>query len=167
MTSYLVDSNFFIQAHRAIYPLDIVPGFWRKVKMLADSGIIFSIDKVKNELYNKNDELENWCKVNLPENFFKNSSEKIQEYYSQIIEWAVSKKNHYKPEAIEDFLHADEADAFIVAYALSDKNNITIVTQEISEPERKNRIKIPEPCKKFGIKYFNTIDMFRQLGETF
>ena len=166
MQIYLVDSNFFIQAHRAIYPLDIATGFWNKVKMLSDSGTIFSIDKVKNELYNKNDELENWCKNNLPDSFFKDSSEIIQEY-SQITTWAVSKADHYLPNALSEFLDADEADAFIVAYALSDKSNITIVTQEISQPNRKNRIKIPEPCNEFDIKYINTIEMFRQLGETF
>jgi hypothetical protein len=166
MQIYLVDSNFFIQAHRAIYPLNIATGFWNKVKSLADSGTIFSIDKVKNELYNKNDELENWCKGNLPENFFKDSSEIIQEY-SQITTWAVSKADHYLPNALSEFLDADEADAFIIAYALSDKDNITIVTQEISQPNRKNRIKIPEPCNEFDIKYINTIEMFRQLGETF
>jgi len=33
MQIYLVDSNFFIQAHRAIYPLDIATGFWNKVKI--------------------------------------------------------------------------------------------------------------------------------------
>jgi hypothetical protein len=31
MSIYLVDSNFFIQAHRATYPLDIATGFWNKV----------------------------------------------------------------------------------------------------------------------------------------
>lgn len=166
MQIYLVDSNFFIQAHRAIYPLDIATGFWSKVKMLADSGVIFSIDKVKNELYNKNDELENWCKNNLPDNFFKDSSEIIREY-SQITTWAISKSDHYLPKAITEFLDADEADAFIVAYALSEKDKITIVTQEVSDINRKNRIKIPEPCNEFDIKYINTIEMFRQLGETF
>ena len=166
MQRYLVDSNFFIQAHRAIYPLDIATGFWNKVKMLADSGTIFSIDKVRNELYTKNDELENWCKTNLPGNFFKNSSEKIKEY-AQITTWAVSKADHYLSNALSEFLDADEADAFIVAYALSDKDHITIVTQEVSQPNRKNRIKIPEPCTEFDIQYLNTIEMFRQLGETF
>lgn len=87
--------------------------------------------------------------------------------YSQIITWAVSKADHYQTNALSEFLDADEADAFIVAYALADRNNITIVTQEISQPNRKNRIKIPEPCNEFDIKYINTIEMFRQLGETF
>lgn len=64
-------------------------------------------------------------------------------------------------------MDADEADAFLVAYALSDKTNRIVVTQEISRPERKNKIKIPEPCDVFGIKYLNTIEMFRALGKTF
>ncbi len=166
MIKYLVDSNFFIQAHRAIYPLDIAIGFWAKVKELANAGIIFSIDKVKNELYNKNDELEQWCKANLPDTFFRDSSDKIKEY-AQISEWAASMTHHYRQSAINDFLQADEADAFIIAYALSDKSNITIVTQEVSQPNRINRIKIPEPCHSFDIRYLNTIELFRTLGETF
>lgn len=166
MPIYLVDSNFFIQAHRATYPIDIATGFWNKVKQLADSGIIVSIDKVKNELYDKNDALEEWCKANLPTNFFKDSSGIIPEY-AKISGWAASKSNHYLPSAISEFLDAEEADAYIIAYALSDLQNRIIVTQEVSQPTRKNKIKIPEPCNEFGIKYINIIEMFRTLGETF
>lgn len=73
MSVYVVDSNFFIQAHRANYPLDVALSFWAKVRQLAHEGKIISIDKVKDELYNKNDELEAWCKANLPDDFFKDS----------------------------------------------------------------------------------------------
>ncbi len=47
MSVYVVDSNFFIQAHRATYPLDIAFSFWKKVKQLAEEGKIISIDKIK------------------------------------------------------------------------------------------------------------------------
>lgn len=50
MGIYVIDSNFFIQAHRANYPLDIAFSFWNKVKQLAEDGKIISIDKVKNGL---------------------------------------------------------------------------------------------------------------------
>jgi hypothetical protein len=40
----------------------------------------YRIDKVKNELYDKNDELEKWCKANLPDDFFKSSASVISEY---------------------------------------------------------------------------------------
>ena len=44
MSLYIVDSNFFIQAHRAYYPIDVIQSFWTKVKQLADEGKIKSID---------------------------------------------------------------------------------------------------------------------------
>jgi hypothetical protein len=88
MGVYIIDSNFFIQAHRASYPLDIAFSFWNKVKQLAAEGLIISIDKVKDEIYDKNDALEEWCKSNLPEDFFKDSSQ-IMEAYSAVCIWAI------------------------------------------------------------------------------
>lgn len=166
MGIYVVDSNFFIQAHRVSYPLDVAFSFWNKVKQLAEEGKIISIDKVKNEIYDKNDALEEWCKANLPEDFFKESSE-VMAAYGQVSAWAISRSSHYMPNALNEFLDADEADAFIVAYALADPNNRIVVTQEISQPNRKNKIKIPEACISLNVRFVNTMDMFRRLGETF
>jgi hypothetical protein len=127
MGVYIVDSNFFIQAHRDTYPLDVAFSFWNKVRELAFAGKIISIDKVKDEIFDKNDALEAWCKQNLPDDFFKDTSEVLGEY-QHVIAWAVSKSNHYLPNALNEFLSADEADAYLVAYALYDVNNRTIVT---------------------------------------
>ncbi|GAB3010860.1 DUF4411 family protein [Cyclobacterium sediminis] len=166
MKAYVVDSNFFIQAHRATYPLDVAKSFWLKVNELAQSGTIISIDKVKQELFNKNDNLEDWCKGNLPDGFFKDSSTALSEY-SKISAWAISKSDHYLPNAINEFLDVYEADAFLVAYVLEDVQSRVLVTHEVSDPNRKNKIKMPEPCKHFGVSYRNTIEMFRELGITF
>lgn len=166
MVVYVIDSNFFIQAHRVNYPLDIAFSFWNKVKQLADEGKIISIDKVKNEIYDKNDALEAWCVANLPVDFFKDTSE-IMGSYGIVSAWAVSRNSHYMPNALNEFLDADEADAFLVAYALADPNKRVVVTQEISEPNKKNKVKIPEACIALNVTYLNTIEMFRQLGETF
>jgi hypothetical protein len=166
MIVYVIDSNFFIQAHRDSYPLDVAFSFWNKVKQLAHEGKIISIDKVKEELFDKNDALEKWCKENLPENFFKDTSDNLAQYI-QITQWVSSKKEHYSPNAINEFLSVDEADAFIIAFALCDIANRTIVTQEISRPEMKSKIKIPEPCQALNIRYIKSMEMFRELGETF
>ena len=53
MPVYVLDSNFFIQAHRFHYPIDVAAGFWNKVRQLAEAGRIISIDKVQKELYDK------------------------------------------------------------------------------------------------------------------
>jgi len=166
MPLYVLDSNFFIQAHRYYYPIDVAEGFWKKVKQLADEEKIISIDKVKKEIYDKNDSLENWCRNNLPENFFKDTSNIMFEY-RRVTAWAISRSHHYLPKALNEFLDAEEADAFIVAFCLADPSNRFVVTQETSEPLKQTKIKIPDACIAFNITCVNTIDMFRQLGETF
>ena len=164
MKVYVVDSNFFIQAHRITYPLDVAISFWDRIRDLANRGLIISIDKVKNELYQNDDELKHWCEEYLPEDFFKSSEEAIDEYV-KVVTWAMSKNEHFIQRALDEFLDADEADAWIIAYSL--KTNCVITTYEKSQPARKNKIKIPEPCEFLGVAYVDTMDMFRQLGVQF
>ena len=165
MPVYVVDSNVFIEAHRKTYPLDVATSFWSKVKELADAGLIISIDKVKNELYDKNDDLENWCRANLPDSFFVDSSTVLPEY-GRISQWVSTKRNHYLPNAINEFLDVNEADAFLIAFTLADTGRV-LVTHEVSSPNKKNKVKIPEPCHDLGVTYVNIIEMFRAIGETF
>jgi len=166
MSVFIIDSNFLIEAHRKTYPLDIAHGFWNKVKQLAIEEKIISIDKVKNEIYGNEDDLKNWCIANLPNNFFKDTSVVLSQY-SIIANWAANRSSHYMPKALTEFLSYGVADAYIIAFALADNTNRTVVTQEVSDPRCRNRIKIPEPCIALSVGYCNTIEMFRRLGETF
>jgi hypothetical protein len=162
---YVVDTNFFIQAHRVSYPLDVVPSFWKKVKELADRGKIISIDKVKKEIFSNDDELKSWCEKNLSSEFWKDSNQYLLEY-SQIAAWGVSQISRFTQNAIQEFLDADEADAFLMAFTFADLLNRKVVTFEKSS-NKKNKIKIPDVCEVFGIKYTDPITMFRELGESF
>ena len=167
MSKYIVDSNFFIQAHRSIYPLDIVQSFWLKVKSLSQNSTIVSIDKVKKEIYDNSsheDELKLWCVDNLPNDFFINTDTVLQNYIL-IVNWTNSMSHHFTPNAIQEFLETDLADPWLIAFAMS--NNWTIVTYEKSQPERRNRIKIPEVCNQFNVRNIDTIQMFRELNESF
>lgn len=163
---YILDSNFFIEAHRKTYPLDVATGFWQSVRRLADQGTIISIDKVRNELYDKNDELEDWCRTNLPEHFFKDSSTAFAQYQT-VATWAPIRQPPYSAAALQDFLHADRADAFLVAYALADSANRTVITQEVGSPNKTTIVKIPDCCNALNILFLDTIGMFRAIGATF
>ena len=165
MPIYLLDSNIFIQAHRMYYPFDVVPRFWNKILELSNKGIICSIDKVRKEICETNnpDSLSKWCENDLSNDFFADSSSAVN-FYAKIALWA-NNSSHFNQAAIDDFLTTDLADPWLIAYAK--ENNSTIVTHEISQPQRKNRIKIPEPCIHFGVKYLSPIEMFRELGESF
>lgn len=168
MPNFLLDSNFFIQAHRIIYPLDVVTGFWNKVKELASEEKIISIDKVKNEIYKNEDELKKWMNVNLSPQFFKDSQlPEVLVNYSKIVHWAQARSDFYIQRALTDFLEYENADSWLVAYALTLNKDCILVTQEVSQPNRKSSIKIPDVCNAFGIQAMNTIEMFRILKETF
>lgn len=164
---YLLDTNFFIQAHRSYYPLDVVESFWIRTKELAENGHIISIDKVKKEIYDKSsheDELKLWCVDNLEEQFFHSTSSALSQYI-EIIQWVDSMRHQYLDSAIEEFLQADLADPWLVAYAM--KEDLVIVTYEKSAPGAKKRVKIPEVCNHFGIRFVDTIEMMRELNSKF
>jgi len=161
MRQYILDSNFFIEAHRVYYPLDVVPSFWLKLKMLAEEHVVISLDKVKNEIYPNKDDLSAWCQENLSNDFFK-SSDEVMVQYAQLVRWTSSRSDYYKTSAIDEFLQAEEADAFIISYALADPSNRIIVTQEKADNSKK-KIKIPDVCREFDLKYINTIQLLREL----
>lgn len=95
MRRYLLDTNIFIQAHRVYYPFDVVPHLWNKFVELSERGLIFSIDKVKNEICYSNDPdiLASWCLNELNDNFFIDSSSCV-DVYADISNWVYSSQ-HY------------------------------------------------------------------------
>lgn len=162
---YLIDSNVFIQAHRSRYPFDVMPSFWERIKQLAQQGILKSIDKVKVELIDNatdGDELSEWCKNDLPQDFFVNSQVSIAEYM-EIIHWANSGEREYTPAAKRKFLATEYADPWLVSLSKFDSSYI-IVTEEIGNPEIKKDIRIPDVCDKFDLPYMNTIQLLRRLS---
>lgn len=166
MSVYVLDTSCFITAKNKHYPFDIASSFWTKIQQLADAGKIVSIDKVKNEINRGNDNLKEWCGNNFQPVFFADSSLIIPSY-QQVSTWASSRNDHFFPAAITEFLNADEADAWIIAYALANNNQGVVVTSEISKPGKKNRILIPDACNELGVSCMSVIDMLRALGETF
>ncbi len=159
--TYLLDANIFIEAHLGSYPLDVVPSFWTNIARLAHAGQICSIDKVKAEIFNNDDDLTAWCSVNLPNNFFKDSSVCLEEY-ATVVGWADSKRGHYKETALRVFLDAERADAWLAAFAK--KEGMTVVTLEVSNLASKSNIKLPDACNSVGVSSTNTIGLLRALA---
>jgi len=164
MPAYVLDTNIFIEAHRASYPMDVFPTYWVKIKGLAEAGVICSIDKVKHELYQNDDALKDWCKQYMSDAFFQDSTTALGEY-SQIVKWAYSKLNiPYTQSALDIFMEAEEADAFLAAFAK--KHQLTLVTNEVSAPDSKRSVKLPDVCDTFGISVISPLQMLRNLKIT-
>ncbi len=83
--------------------------------------------------------------------------------YTQIIRWAFGRLNSpYSQSALDVFMMANEADAFLAAFAL--KHQLTLVTYEVSAPNSRRSIKLPDVCAAFGIPVLSPVQMFRTLG---
>ena len=142
------------------FPFDVFPSFWAKVKELAENRQIRSLDKVRNELYSKEDELKMWCQTNLPNDFFLSSMDCLNSY-QHVITWADNHPQYFR-RAKDVFLHADRADAWLVGYAIYD--NCKICTQEVSAPQSQKSIKIPDACIAHSVDYETTVQMLRALN---
>lgn len=166
---FVLDANVFISAHRSYYPKDICPGFWDSLIQHFRGGRLLSIDKVRDELLDVSfgedeepDTLYRWTKES-PVDLFVSSNEKaVLNAYRDVIAW-VSNNPQFHRGARDEF--ARKADGWLVAFALV--HNLTLVTQEVRNPDIKKRVPIPNVCDHFKVEYVNTFEMLRHLGVRF
>lgn len=166
---FVLDANVFITAHRNYYPFDLCPGFWECLIRHFLGGKLLSIDKVRDELLDTSksedeepDALYSWAKDS-PEGLFASSSDQaVVNAFGDVIAW-VRHHPQFSRGAKDDF--ARKADGWLVAYAKA--FDLTIVTQEVSNPDIKSRVPIPNVCNHFNVDYLNTFDMLRQLDIRF
>ncbi|MGN0223745.1 MAG: DUF4411 family protein [Muribaculaceae bacterium] len=156
--TYLLDTNIFIAAKNEL-PMDVYPSFWRALAQLAANGSFKSIKKVEDEIRKGNDELVDWIDTNLPKDFFIKENAETLVALSAVSQWATMSRV-YTQAAKMDF--ASVADSWLVAEALS--RSMTIITNEISDPQCKKRVKIPDVCIAVGVKYCDLNTAFRTLA---
>ncbi len=165
---YILDANILIHPNRITHPFDIHPTFWGKMSEILNRNDVISIDKVKAEIYDHKDALTEWCKSNTNSSFWASTNHSILEY-AEIQNWAQSKD--YNDRALADFANSKNADSFLVAFALNtkkeDKKDVTIVTLEVSNPDSKKNVKLPDVCIEFEIRYININDFFREINVQF
>lgn len=155
---YVVDANVFMQAANSYYAFDIVPKFWTWLEGRLGSDL-FSVVPVKDEILKQNDDLADWLKsVDDPSWVLAVDDEETQLQMPVITKHCVD--YGYRSSGIAKFL--DGADPWVIACAR--KNNWTVVTQEISQPETRKRVKIPDVCDSLDVENILVFDMLRKLG---
>ena len=148
---YLIDANVFIQAKSLHYRFEFCEGFWGFLLNAHHAGLIFSTQKVKDELLQGNDEdlVKKWV-LKLPSSFFipDDKDVKVMRQYAQLMNWAMA-STHYTDAAKSEFARSKVADAFLIATAMEYK--FKIVTHEKSNPNAKARIIIPDAANSVGV----------------
>lgn len=159
---FLLDSNVFIQAKNSYYAFEVCPGFWDSILGHYKTGAILSIDFVRQEILRGKDDLADWVIGHVPNEFFLSAGdESVQREYRRIIGW-VQSNPHYSNEAKADFAAA--ADGWLIAHALA--YEMVVVTHE-QPSSGKAKVKIPNVCDEFDVKYRDTFSMLKTLKVKF
>jgi hypothetical protein len=156
---YLLDADTFIRAKREHYAFDFCPGFWEALLQGYEQGRICSVKPIQDELLRGKDALADWVKNTVPDEFFESVEDgAVENTYAKIIEW-VEGSTQYSRAAKLKFVNA--ADPWLIAVAAV--KGYILVTYEVSSPDSKSLIKIPDVAKQFNVKCIPPYVMLRQL----
>jgi hypothetical protein len=120
-TLYLLDANILITAARDFYNFDFGNNFWDFLLRKAEDNRIKSIDKVYDEIIGGNDRLKEWAKTDFFEHFLDTTEAEVLNNYSELMEWVGKQKGKYNQNAINIFTKENNADPWLIAYAMKNK----------------------------------------------
>lgn len=159
---YLLDANVLIDANRDYYPIDRVPEFWDWLLEMGSLGRIKVPQEICEEVIfprpskDNEDPLVEWL---------KEKSETLVLGEEAVVELVgrVTEKG-YANDLTDVEIEKIGRDPFLVAYALVDRQNRSVVTTEHSSPrkQRANR-KLPDVCSDFNVVCINTFALIQQL----
>jgi len=150
---YSVDSGALIDAWTRKYPPDFLPSLWEAIGGLANTGTLISPEEVLLELERGNDELFNWAREH--REIFHPPTSNIQARVAHI----VNNFPTFLPERAADGIWADP---YVIALAQNVEG--TVVTSELLAPHNARHMKIPNICKKLGVRCLTPLEFFRECG---
>lgn len=157
---YLLDADTFVSAHRNYYRFSFCPAYWQALLDHHQHGKLSSIIPVRKELLKGKDLLSDWVKDEVPENFFHDTNDaKVTQTYGTILKWVASLP-HLLAAAQAKF--ASGADGWLVAYAKV--HGLSVCSYEVSSPESKANIKLPDVARQFGVTCLKPQEMLEHLG---
>jgi len=151
--SYLLDANVFMAANRQHYGMDFCPAFWDWLVHHGNTGTVFSIDKVADEIDGGDDSLTAWAK-NKGQHLFRRTPPTLGPEFTAVSQWATGQQ--YTPAATNTFMQV--ADYYLVVHALAGGH--TVVTHETPKNSR-HTIKIPDACLGVGVRFMTPYQMLR------
>lgn len=162
---YLVDSDVFIQAKNLHYGFDFCPAFWKWLVEQNKRGAVASVDKVAEELKAGNDELAQWVRGR-DKGFFLPFDDWAVPMLRKVSDWVNG--GPFSPQSVGKFLGG--ADLMLVAHARISGDTVVTHERGASEEEKRSstrRIKIPDACEEFNVRWMSPFEMLRQGGARF
>ena len=158
---YLLDADVFIRSNNDHYAPEFGNGFWDWIVLKNREGVIFSAEKILNDVLKKEDQLNQWAQDAGRGLFISESSELVQEL-GTVFQW-VAAQERFTPQARNTFFAC--SDPYLIAQAIV--SGYTVVTYETRAPESKANVKIPDVCDGVGVRPIGPFDMLREMGARF
>lgn len=152
--AYLLDADVLIRAKNLHYGFDFCPAFWDWLVSGNESGLVFSVEKVGDEVQAIADELSVWA-ADRGDAFFLRPDASVFPAMAEVSAWASGQD--YEPAAVSTFMQV--ADYYLVAQARAGGH--TVVTHEVPSASTR-RIKIPDACIGLGTKCMTPYEMLRR-----
>ena len=159
--TFLPDTNVLVAAHRSYYASDLCPGFWDCLAHYFAGGRLLIIDRVYDEIVSPA-ELVEWVEQATNYSFLTTATQPVADAYRRLIDW-VQDNPQFTDAARVEF--ANSADGWLAAYAMA--NDAVVVTNEVSAPEARRKVPLPNLCRQFDIQCINTFEMLRGLNVRF
>lgn len=157
---YLLDANVLIDANRDYYPIERVPEFWDWLAAIGEQGqakIPLEIyEEVVNPLPERPDALIDWLRAN------RDALLLAEEVPPDLV--AMVTEQGYGNALTDVDLEKIGRDPFLIAYALVDAANRSVISNETSRPGKQgaNR-KVPDVCDGFNVRHSNIFGLIREL----
>jgi hypothetical protein len=154
---YLLDADTFIQAKNGPYRFSVCPAYWDWLDREHKNGKIFSVQKIYDELIEREDDLSDWIEGR--ESLFIAPDESTHSSMKLLSEWAIK---NYTAEAYTEFLAS--GDYMLVAHAIG--RRFVVVTHERAA-NTKQKVKIPNACEPFVVECISPFELLEREGASF
>lgn len=143
------DTSALIEPWVRLYPPDLFPPIWEKLKELAEDGVIAAPADVLLELEKQKDDLHAWAKRMAPK-LFHEPDRTVMEKFTDIV------NSH--PDFMKVNSTKSGADPFVVA--LAETHGLPVVTYETTA-KKDAAPKIPNVCAARGLQWVQLVDVLR------
>lgn len=163
---FIIDSNILIEPHKTYYSFDFVPEFWCFIKKNIATKRIIILDIVYDEITVGTDALSTWIKNIQNIDPLNHRTQEFLKHYADILNY-IQTSGLYKIDALRSWSVPSVADPFLIAAAIH--NNYTVITGErpntgLNRTNPSPKVKIPDICAHFNVKWGNLFKMLTQLG---
>lgn len=148
------DTSVWINGRRDLFPPDIFVTLWQRVEEAIESGLVRSIDVVRDELSKRDDATKAWATSRA--DLFLELGEGVQRATSEVL------RQH--PKLMGAGGGRNMADPFVVA--LAQVRSGTVVTEE-TPTNNLTKPRIPDVCAALNVPCLNLVGFIKSQGWTF